>query len=179
MKKGLNVELPQERIEKSILLIRKLKVILDEDLASLYQVKTKVLVQAIKRNIERFPEDFMFQLTTEEYEVLRSQIVTSKGKTGRRYAPYVFTEQGVAMLSSVLNSPRAIAVNVQIMRTFVALRQAATNSEALTRRLDALEGKYDAQFKVVFNSIRELINAKPKDLPSVPANKRLIGFGRT
>ena len=145
---------------------------LDEDLAKLYEVQTKVLVQAVKRNIDRFPKDFMFQLTHEEYTALRSQFVTSSGKTGRRYAPYVFTEHGVAMLSSVLNSKRAVHVNIEIMRAFVRMREVMASSHDFAKRLDNLEKKYDAQFQVVFNSIRELM------APSTPRKKRPIGFGR-
>jgi len=136
----------------------------DADLAILYGVTTKVLNQAVQRNIDRFPNDFMFQLTPDEHDSLRSQIVTSKGKGGRRYAPYVFTEHGVAMLSGVLNSPRAIAVNIEIMRAFIRLRQALSTHSDLSRRLDGLEQKYDSQFKIVFDAIRQLM-ATPTDLP--------------
>jgi len=164
---------PLERIEGLILLIRGQKVMLDADLAALYGVETKALVQAVKRNIARFPEDFMFQLTKEEHASLRSQIVTSKpsGRGGRRYPPYAFTEQGVAMLSSVLRSPRAVQVNIQIMRTFVKLRRMLAAHEQLARKLAALERKYDHQFKVVFDAIRELMT------PPEPKKKRRIGFG--
>jgi hypothetical protein len=131
---------------------------LDADLAALYNVPTKVLIQSVKRNQGRFPDDFMFRLTASETERLRSQIVTSNvGRGGRRYVPYAFTEQGVAMLSSVLRSPRAVQVNVTIMRTFVRLRRWLGANEALARRLEALEKRYDAQFKVVFDAIRELM----------------------
>lgn len=133
---------------------------LDADLAMLYGVLTKALVQAVKRNRSRFPSDFMFQLTSEESSALRSQFVTSnlkQGRGGRRYAPYAFTEQGVAMLSSVLRSSRAIQVNIEIMRTFVCLRQILASHADLARRLKALERKYDAKFKVVFDAIRELM----------------------
>jgi hypothetical protein len=163
--------IPAERIERAILLIRGPKVLLDEDLAAMYEVETRALVQAVKRNSEQFPEDFMFQLTKTEYGSLRSQFVISKGRGGRRYAPFAFTEQGVAMLSSVLNSPRAIAVNVEIMRTFVRLRQMLAANADLARRLDALERKYAAQFKVVFDAIRELM--KPTE---PPRKQRRIGF---
>ena len=163
---------PVERIERSILMIRGEKVILDAELAALYGVATKVLVQAVKRNLGRFPLDFMFQLTDEEFAHLRSQSVTSnlKGRRGgRRYLPYAFTEQGVAMLSSVLNSPRAILVNVEIMRAFVRLRQMLASHADLARKLNALEKKYDAQFKAVFDAIRQLM--------APPASKRrAIGF---
>jgi hypothetical protein len=162
---------PLEVVERKIYLIRGHKVILDADLAQLYQVETRVLVQAVKRNLDRFPEDFMFQLTTEEAESLRSQIVISNvGRGGRRYAPYVFTEQGVAMLSSVLKSKRAAQVNVVIMRTFVRLRELMITHKDLAGRLDELEQKYDQQFQVVFEAIRQLL--APEEVPP----KRRIGF---
>jgi len=163
------VTVPVERIERSILWVRGQKVMLDRDLASLYGVKTRVLVQAVKRNIERFPEDFMFQLTSDEFEILRSQSVISRQWGGRRYPPYVFTEQGVAMLSSVLRSKRAVRVNIEIMRTFVRLRRMLASHEELARQLDALEKKYDAQFRVVFEAIRQLMK------PPEPKRRR-IGF---
>ena len=156
----------------------------DAELAALYGVETKVLVQAIKRNLERFPADFMFQLDAEEFAALRSQFVTSNvGRGGRRYAPYAFTEQGVAMLSSVLNSPRAIAINIEIMRAFVQLRAMATSHQDLAKRLSELEDKTEAlamrhdsfsrntrnQLKLVFDALRELMT--PPDPP-----KRPIGF---
>jgi hypothetical protein len=162
----------EEVIEKKIYLIRGRKVMLDSDLAELYEVATKVLVQAVKRNLKRFQSDFMFQLNNQEIEGLRSQIVTSKvGRGGRRYPPYAFTEQGVAMLSTVLNSERAIEVNIHIMRAFVKLREMITSNKELERKLDALEEKYDAQFKVVFDAIRELMS------PPEPKRRR-IGFRR-
>jgi ORF6N domain len=162
--------LPTERIERSILLIRGHKVMLDTDLAELYSVETRVLLQAVSRNQKRFPKDFMFQLSKEEYELLRSQIVISKmGRGGRRYLPYAFTEQGVAMLSSVLRSERAVQVNIEIMRAFVRLREMIATHKDLARKLEALEKKYDAQFKVVFDAIRELMT--PPE-----TNKRKIGF---
>jgi len=156
---------PIEAIEKKILLIRGQKVMLDSDLAGLYGVQTKVLVQAIKRNINRFPPDFMFQMTAQETDLLRSQIVTSKpGRGGRRTAPYVFTEQGVAMLSTVLNSKRAIEVNIQIMRAFVKLREMIATHKALARKLDEMEKKYDGQFKIVFDALRHLmVEPEPKE----------------
>ena len=164
---------PQERITKAIVLLRGQKVMLDADLAGLYGVETKVLVQAVKRNIKRFPKDFMFQLTKEEFAFLRSQAVSSKpGRGGRRTLPYAFTEQGVAMLSSVLRSDRAVQVNIEIMRAFVRLRQMLASHTALARRLSELEKKYDTQFKVVFDAIRELMT------PSEPKGKRPIGFAR-
>ena len=162
--------IPSEKIEKAIYLIRGEKVMLDRDLALLYGVETKVLNRAVKRNLQRFPPDFMFQLTTKEAESLRCQIGTSnEGRGGRRYLPYVFTEQGVAMLSSVINSERAVLVNIEIMRAFVKLRQMLASNTELSRRLDELESKYDKQFRVVFDAIRRLM--------STPVRKRKeIGF---
>lgn len=161
--------MPMERITQSILLIRGHKVMLDADLATLYEVETRVLTQAVKRNIDRFPEDFMFQLTKQEFDHLRSHLVTSN-RGGRRYPPYAFTEQGVAMLSSVLRSPRAVQVNIEIMRAFVQLRQMLSGHADLARKLASLEKKYDAQFRVVFDAIRELMT------PPEPKKKRPIGF---
>ena len=148
-----------ERIEKTIYVIRGEKVMLDRDLAELYQVQTKVLNQAVRRNLDRFPADFMFQLSDKEVaELNRSQFVTGSEKhRDPRFRPYVFTEQGVAMLSSVLRSKRAIIVNIEIMRAFVKLRQMLASNAELSRRLDELETKYDKQFKVVFNAIRQLM----------------------
>jgi len=162
---------PAERIEQAILLIRGQKVMLDRDLAELYGVEIRVLNQAVHRNIKRFPEDFMFQLTKAEDETLRSQFVTLKKGRGqhRKYLPYAFTEQGVAMLSSVLNSERAIEVNVEIMRAFVRLRKMLASHAGLARKLAALEEKYDEQFKVVFDAIRALM-APPKK------SRKQIGF---
>ena len=144
---------------------------LDSELATLYSVGTKALNQAVNRNIERFPEDFMFRLTEEEATRLRSQIVTLKTGRGRhrKYLPYAFTEQGVAMLSSVLRSTRAVQVNIEIMRAFVRLRELIATNRDLARRLDHLEKKYDRQFKVVFDAIRELM--APPEKP-----RRSIGF---
>jgi hypothetical protein len=163
-----NAAIPIERITRAILLIRGQKVILDTDLAELYDVETKALNRAVKRNIERFPPDFIFELTKVETERLRCQSGTSK-RGGRRYRPYAFTEQGVAMLSSVLHSERAVRVNIEIMRAFVQLRQMLSSHADLARKLEALENKYDAQFKVVFDAIRELMT------PPAPP-KRRIGF---
>jgi len=160
---------PVEQIEGAIRLIRGTRVILDADLAVLYGVETRVLVQAVKRQRERFPDDFMFRLTKEEFTLLRSQSVTSKGWGGRRYYPYAFTEQGVAMLSSVLNSPRAIRVNIEIMRAFVRMRQMLASHAKLGKKLGELEEKYDAQFSIVFEAIRQLI-APPE------AKRPRIGF---
>ena len=163
--------IPVERIERSILLIRGQKVMLSTDLAELYQVEPRVLVQAVKRNIARFPKDFMFQLTEEEFSNLKSQIVISSWGGLRRARPYAFTEQGVAMLSSVLRSKRAIQVNIEIMRAFVRLRRMLASNKELARRLEALEKKYDAQFKVVFDAIRQLMAPQEPQRP-----KRRIGF---
>ena len=185
--------IPTARIERRILLMRGEKVMLDSDLAELYGVEVKVLNQAVKRNLERFPSDFMFQLSSQEADlVLRSQIVTSNGKStinlnedrrslrsqivtsklrrgGRRYRPYAFTEQGVAMLSSVIASPRAVQTNIAIMRAFVQLRQILASHTDLSRKLATLEGKYDKQFRVVFDAIRALMSEKKKP-------RREIGF---
>jgi hypothetical protein len=160
---------PIEVIERKIYLIRREKVMLDSDLAKLYGVTTKRLNEQVRRNLKRFPLDFMFQLNEEETEILRSQIATSRFQHGgRRYLPYVFTEQGVAMLSSVLNSERAILVNVEIMRTFVKLRKMITSHAELAKKLDALEKKYDAQFKIVFDAIRELYLVRDYALCTIP-----------
>lgn len=140
---------------------------LDSDLAELYGVETKKLLQSVKRNIDRFPEDFMFQLEEKEWDVLRSQFVTSKEKRGgRRYLPYAFTEQGVAMLSSVLRSKRAIAINIEIIRAFVELRRLLASNKALSEKIEKLEEKYDSQFKIVFDALRKLISpSEPKRPP--------------
>jgi len=159
------------KIENAIYLIRGHKVMLSQDLAGLYGVKPKVFIQAIKRNRERFPGDFMFQLTHEEFARLRSQIVTLEMGRGKypKYPPYAFMEQGVAMLSSVLNSPKAIQVNIQIVRTFVRLRQMMSSSIDLARKIEDLEKRCDGQFHVVFEAIRRLME------PPIP-KKRRIGF---
>jgi hypothetical protein len=170
---------PVAAIERRIYLVRGEKVMLDADLAELYGVETKVLNQAVRRNRDRFPEDFMFRLTKEESESLRSQIVTSSlryqsgtsqtGRGGRRTLPYVFTEQGVAMLSSVLRSRRAVEVNIAIMRAFVNLRRMMLSNEELNRRVNALEQKYDENFRAVFDALRRLLTAPEKP-------RRRIGF---
>jgi hypothetical protein len=162
-------QVPADRIERPILLIRGHRVMLSTHLAALYGVEPRALVQAVKRNRERFPADFMFQLTREELGVLKSQIVISSWGGLRRATPYAFTEQGVAMLSSVLRSERAVQVNVAIMRAFVKLRELLATHKDLARKLDALERKYDAQFKVVFDAIRQLMEP-PK------ATRARIGF---
>jgi hypothetical protein len=164
------VALPAERILQSILVLRGEKVLLDADLAALYGVETRVLLQAVKRNIGRFPEDFMFQLAEGEWSNLKSQIGISSSWGGRRTAPYAFTEQGVAMLSSVLRSERAIAVNIEIMRAFVKLKRMLATHTDLARKLESLESKYDAQFRAVFDAIRELM------APISNPKKQPIGF---
>ena len=167
---GVNL-LSQESIGSKILWLRQEKVLLGADLAELYGVETRVLNQAVKRNIERFPADFMFRLTGKEVELLVSQnVIPHPGRLGGAL-PYAFTEQGVAMLSGVLKSPRAVAVNIEIMRAFVQLRGMLASNAALSRKLAALERRYDEQFKVVFDAIRQLM------LPPEP-KKRRIGFVR-
>jgi hypothetical protein len=174
--------IPVERIERSILLIRGHKVMLDADLARLYGVETKALNRAVKRNLSRFPEDFMFQVTVEEFENLKCHIGTSNLKSqfaisgsgwgGRRHPPYAFTEQGVAMLSSVLRSKRAVRVNIEIMRAFVRLRQILSSHKDLARKLEELErrtGAHDQQIQAVFQAIRQLM------APPEP-KKRKMGF---
>ena len=167
---GERVIIPTERIERHIFLIRGEKVMLSTHLAQLYDVEPRALVQAVKRNLERFPEDFMFQLSAKESADLKSQIVTSSWGGARRAAPYAFTEQGVAMLSSVLRSERAVMVNIEVMRAFVRLRRMLATNADLARKLALLERRYDAQFKVVFDAIRELMT------PPEPKRKRPIGF---
>ena len=158
-----------EQLVSRIFSIRGQKVMLGGDLARLYGAETRKLIQAVKRNLDRFPSDVMFQLTIEEFDSLKSQIVTSSWGGARRAMPYAFTEQGVAMLSSVLRSRRAVQVNVEIMRAFVQLRRILASNAELARKLDLLEKKYDAQFKVVFDAIRELM------MPSETEHRR-IGF---
>ena len=163
--------IPSERIERAIFVFRGHRVMLDSDLALLYGVEIRALNQAVKRNIKRFPLDFMFQLTKDENQFLRSQFVTLKSGRGshRKYLPFVFTEQGVAMLSTVLKSERAIEVNILIMRAFVRLREMISTHKDLAHKLDALEKKYDQQFAVVFQAIHQLMTSpNPK--------KRSIGF---
>jgi hypothetical protein len=182
--RGTSKQIVASLISSRILALREQRVMLDTDLAELYGVQTKVLVQAVKRNLARFPQDFMFQLSADEFTALRSQTVTSNtGRGGRRTAPYAFTEQGVAMLSSVLGSPRAIGVNIEIMRTFVRVRELAATHSELAKRLSELEEKtgllsmqHDTfsrntrnQLKQVFDALRALMT--PPDPP-----KRPIGF---
>lgn len=161
-----------ERIERAILLIRGHRVILDSVLAALYGVTTKRLNEQVRRNRERFPDDFLLQLTPAEYARLRSQIATLKTGRGqhRKYRPYVFTEHGALMAATVLNSPVAVKVSIQVVRTFVRLRKLLASNADLARKLAALERKYDVQFKVVFEAIRELME------PDEPESARRIGF---
>ncbi len=170
MTEGTSIIVP-ERIERTILRARGQKVILDSDLAILYRVETKNLLKAVRRNVLRFPTDFMFQLTQDEFDNLRYQVSTAKGRGGRRSLPYAFTEQGVAMLSSVLKSPRAVQVNIGIMRAFVKLRQMLASNDDLRRKLLALERKYDSQFRIVFDAIREMMEPSAPDPP-----RKRIGF---
>ncbi len=161
--------IPADRIEQRIVFLRGTKVMLSSDLADLYGVSVKVLNQAVKRNSDRFPSDFTFQLTAEEFQNLKSQIVTSSWGGARRALPYAFSEHGILMLSSVLRSPRAIQVNIEIMRAFVRLRQILASDFEFAHKLDELEKKYDRQFKIVLDVIRQLMTpttSKPK----------LIGF---
>jgi hypothetical protein len=165
----MNQLVPIERIFDRIFLIRDIKVMLDRDLAELYGVETRVLKQAVRRNIKRFPNDFMFEMTYHELKDLRSQFVTSSWG-GVRYPPMAFTEQGVAMLSSVLRSDTAIQANIQIMRAFTRLRQMLNTHEDLRKKIENMEMKYDQQFKVVFDAIKQLI--EPED----NTEKKKIGF---
>jgi hypothetical protein len=174
----ISIELvPIPAIQKRILVVRDRQVMLDEDLAELYGVETKRLIERVKRNVDRFPEDFMFQLTKDEAANLRSQFATSSDHGGRRYAPYVFTEQGVAMLSGVLRSRTAVAVNIAIMRAYAELRRAALSYAAVEQRITELEhesnerfGKHDQQLADVFEALRQLISPPPHP-------KRKVGFG--
>jgi len=168
--------IPVERIERAILLIRGQKVMLDRDLAELYEVSTKRLNEQVRRNIRRFPKDFMFQLNKGEFEIWRSQIATSNPavKMGLRRKPYAFTEQGVAMLSSILNSERAIDVNIAIMRAFVHLREILASHKDLAEKLEELQlklGEHDEKFELIFEAIRQLMAPPPE-----PEKKRRIGF---
>ena len=169
-KTGSSKLIPLRSITNSILFIRGQKVLIDEDLANLYQVETRILTRAVKRNLDRFPEDFMFQLSGEEQASLRSHFGISNQRGGRRYPPYAFTEQGVAMLSSVLRSERAVQVNIEIMRTFVKLREMLASNKDLAGKLNKLEKKYDDQFKMVFDAIRQLMSTDEIK------KKRPIGF---
>ncbi len=175
MKKSETNLIPIETIESKILLLRGRKVMLDRELAALYGVETKHLKRQVKRNIERFPDDFMFQLSVQEFTDWRSQFGASNSseKMGLRYPPYVFTELGVAMLSSVLNSKQAIQVNIQIMRAFTKLRDMISTHKEMQKKIDDMEKKYDNQFKIVFDALRQLIEppAKPKGKIGFTAKK--------
>ena len=165
-RKGTSL-VPSERIDRAILIVRGHKVILDRDLAELYGVETRVLVQAVKRNVTRFPADFMFQLSVSEFRIWRSQFVISNpaAKMALRRRPYAFTEQGVAMLSSVLHSDRAVKVNIEMMRTFVRLRRILADHSDLARKLVEFEKNYDAQFRVVFDAIRKQMTPPETSVP--------------
>ena len=166
-----------EHVSGSIRVLRGCRVILDEDLAELYGVGTRALVQAVKRNPERFPADFMLRLTAAEWSALRSQIVISKsGRGGRRYAPYAFTEQGVAMLSSVLSSRRAIAVNIEIMRAFVRMREFLTSTREVAKRLDQLEARLQKKLTTHDAAIAAILSAISELMASPPPKRRGIGF---
>jgi ORF6N domain len=160
-----------EVVRSKVTVVRGLRVMFANDLAELYGIETKVLMQAVRRNVDRFPEDFLFQLTNQEFTNLRSQFVTSS-LGGTRYLPYAFSEQGVAMLSSVLRSPRAVAVNIEIMRAFVHMRNLIDGNRELARKVAKMESEYDEQFAVVFKAIRELMD----DKAAPPKSKRKIGF---
>jgi hypothetical protein len=170
----MSKQLVRQNLGHLILTIRKQRVILDADMAALYGVETKQLNRAVKRHLDRFPDDFMFQLTSEEVEALRCQSGTSnQGRGGRRYLPYAFTQEGVAMLSSVLQSPRAVAVNIAIMRAFIHLREMALSVDDLSHKVDALERgfrQHGQQFEMVFKAIRQLMAPPPE-----PPRKK-IGF---
>ncbi len=161
--------IPIEVIKERIFFIRGERVMIDRDLAELYGVETKQLKRQVRRNIDRFPEDFMFELTKEEYDVLRRQFGTLKRGRHAKYPPLAFTEQGVAMLSSVLNSNRAIQVNIAIMRTFTRLRKMLATHAELKKKIEEMEKKYDEQFRVVFKALGQLLEADEKP-------KRKIGF---
>jgi len=177
----MTTALPVEKIASKIYLIRKQKVMIDRDLASLYEVDTAQLKRAVKRNIERFPKDFMFELSKEELVEWRCQFGTSNAdKMGLRYAPMAFTEQGVAMLSSVLNSKRAIQVNIQSMRTFTRLRQMLSTHEELKKKIENMEKKYDENFKIVFEAIKQLLETeeKPKKRIGFTVKERQAKYGK-
>lgn len=161
--------IPSERIESCIYFIQGQKVMIDEDLASLYDVETRILNRAVSRNLDRFPQDFMFQLTPEEFRELKSKFATSKSWGGRRKAAYAFTEQGVAMLSSVLRSKKAVHVNIEIMRAFVRFRQIMSTHKDLVRKIHAMEKKYDTQIQSLFQAINQLMSPPGK-------SKKTIGF---
>jgi hypothetical protein len=172
---SLKTLVPTDEIARAILVLRGHRVLLDEALAELYGVETKVLIQAVKRNLPRFPPDFMFQLTASEWAGLRSQIVTSK-RGGRRYAPHAFTEQGVAMLASVLGSDGAIAVNIQIVRAFVRMRELLISNRALADKLDQLEARLDGKLTTHDAAIAAILSAIRELMSPTPRKRRGIGF---
>ncbi len=167
-----------EVVRSKISIVRGVRVMFGRDLAELYSVETKVIMQAVQRNIDRFPSDFMFQLSNEEFMSLKSQFVTSNegGRGGIRKLPYAFSEQGVTMLSSVLRSPRAVAVNIEIMRAFVHMRNLINSNQELARKVAKMEAEYDEQFAVVFKAIRELMDDKIDSKANRSKPKRKIGF---
>ncbi|MDD5089678.1 MAG: ORF6N domain-containing protein [Candidatus Wallbacteria bacterium] len=169
MSKRKKETVQQQIVESKILLLRGKRIMLDRDLAELYGVETKVLNQAVKRNLARFPSDFMFQLRDKDIEKSRSQIVTLNGKRGQntKYLPYAFTENGIAMLSSVLKSERAIMVNIQIMPTFTRLREILSSNRELRQKIEELEDKCDQQFKAVFEVIRQILHPREKQKPQI------------
>lgn len=166
------LDLSIREIGQRIYFVRGHRVMLDSDLAILYGVETRALNQAVRRNLDRFPDDFMFEVTRPEFEVLMSQFVISKTdpRGGRQKLPLVFTEQGVAMLSTVLRSKRAVQVNIAIMRTFVKIREMLETNKELAKKINQMERKYDEQFKVVFDAIRQILN------PKGPAKRRPMGI---
>jgi len=172
-------EMPVERITSRIFIVRGFKVMVDQDLADLYSVQTKILKQAVRRNIDRFPEDFMFKLTKEEFDDLRSQIVTSSWG-GTRYQSMAFTEQGVAMLSSVLKSQRAVQVNIQIMRAFSKLREMLSTHKDLKKKIEEMEKQYDENFRIVFEAIKQLLetDAKPRKKIGFIVKEKQRSYGR-
>jgi hypothetical protein len=163
------IKVPLAQVADVILAIRGQNVILDTQLGLLYGVETRALIQAVKRNAGRFPLDFMFQLTRKEFDALRSQFVISKSRGGRRHLPYAFTEHGAIMAANVLNSERAVEASVQVVRVFVRLRQMLVSNSELARKLDELEKRYNRQFKIVFDAIRQLMTP-------VPLKPKAIGF---
>jgi len=173
--------IPIELIASKIYFIRNMKVMLDRDLAELYEVETKALKQAVRRNIDRFPADFMFELTKDEYQSLRSQIVTLKRGQHSKYAPFAFTEHGVLMLSSVLNSERAIQVNIQIVRTFTKLREMLSTHKDFKRKIESMEKKYDEQFQIVFEAIKQLLSEedKPKKKIGYTVKEKQKAYGKS
>jgi len=172
-------EMPVERITSRIFIVRGFKVMVDQDLADLYSVQTKILKQAVRRNIDRFPEDFMFKLTKEEFDDLRSQIVTSSWG-GTRYQSMAFTEQGFAMLSSVLKSQRAVQVNIQIMRAFSKLREMLSTHKDLKKKIEEMEKQYDENFRIVFEAIKQLLetDAKPRKKIGFIVKEKQRSYGR-